>query len=67
MISAYYCVSCDACNRHQLPAECEDEKDAIDEAAGLGWIRVVVPNGATWDICPRCRPEYEKYPQVTAS
>lgn len=54
MIHTQYRITCDVCGRREHNGGDDTLEDVVANAASAGWSRRVVPNGATWDVCPRC-------------
>lgn len=64
MCVRWHCyLACTACNnqfysyKYQQFASAETEAEILEWAKSEGWERREVPNGSTWDFCPRCNKE----------
>tara|TARA_R110002074_G_scaffold233414_2_gene405045 strand:- start:327 stop:545 length:219 start_codon:yes stop_codon:yes gene_type:complete len=54
MIHQEYRITCDNCNKREYSDGHVKQLELKDDAKGVGWTQRKVPNGAVWDLCPKC-------------
>ncbi len=60
MTHVSYRLTCDNCNQREFSEGDESVDDLEINAQYNGWTFRLVPNGAIWDLCPKCSLLSEK-------